>query len=191
MSNNAPRAGRKLCHNHQITEFSKVITMSGTIKFSSLFALLALGACTTMPSGPSVHAMPGTGKSFDQFRNDDILCRQYALQQGDGMTPDQAAVDSGVRSAAVGTLVGAAAGAAINGQHGAGVGAGVGLLFGALSGAAAANRAGHASQRDYDVGYTQCMYAQGHRVPTYGRRYSERPSAGGPSGFYPPPPPRN
>lgn len=159
------------------------------VKFSSLLALLALGACTTMPSGPSVLAMPGTGKSFDQFRADDAMCRQYAQQQTGDMSPDQAAVDSGVRSAAVGTLVGAVAGAAINGQHGAGVGAGTGLLFGALAGADAANRSGRISQRQYDFGYTQCMYAQGHRVPVYGRHYSEMPSAGRPSGYYPPPPP--
>ena len=166
--------------------------MSSTVKFSSLLALFALGACSTIPTGPSVLAMPGSGKNFDQFRADDAMCRQYAQQQTGGMTPDQAAVDSGVRSAAVGALVGAAAGAAINGQHGAGVGAGAGLLFGALSGAGAANRSGYGSQRQYDFGYMQCMYAQGHRVPVSGRYFGDTPSAHGlGGGYYPPPPPSN
>jgi len=41
-----------------------------------LAALLGLSACTVMPTGPSVMALPGTGKSFDQFRADDYDCRQ-------------------------------------------------------------------------------------------------------------------
>jgi hypothetical protein len=167
-----------------------------------LIALLGLSACTTIAPGPSVTAMPGNGKSFDQFRADDGMCRQYALQQGGGMTADQAAVDSGVRSAALGTVLGAVAGAAINGSRGASVGAGTGLLFGTMAGANAADRTGYDSQRRYDAGYTQCMYAQGHRVPVNGRFAPEGPppSAGGPGGsrppsggpgaaYYPPPPP--
>ncbi|CAN5437621.1 hypothetical protein BH11PSE11_BH11PSE11_23000 [soil metagenome] len=166
-----------------------------------LLALIGLGACTTIAPGPSVTAMPGTGKSFDQFRADDGMCRQYALQQGGGMSADQAAVDSSVRSAALGTVIGAVAGAAINGSRGAGVGAGTGLLFGTMAGANAADRTGHDSQRRYDAGYSQCMYAQGHRVPVNGRFAPEAPppSAGGPgsrppsggpgAAYYPPPPP--
>ena len=93
-------------------------------KFPVLVTLLALGACVTTPSGPSVMVLPGTGKTFDQFRADDGLCQQYAAAQVGGQTPDAAAGSSGVRSAAVGTILGAAAGAAINGGRGASVGAG-------------------------------------------------------------------
>ena len=163
--------------------------MSKTLKFFPLIALLGLGACTTMPSGPSVLSLPGSGKSFDQFRADDASCRQYAQQQIGGMTPDQAAVDSGVRSAAVGALLGAAAGAAINGSHGAAVGAGAGLLMGGLSGVGAANSSSYGTQRRYDFGYQQCMYAQGHRVPGSGRFASEARPPRGSGGYYPPPPP--
>ena len=40
-------------------------------------------ACAYMPPGPSViaSAMPGSGKNFDQFRNDDYQCRQFAHEQ--------------------------------------------------------------------------------------------------------------
>ena len=54
---------------------------------SSLAAVMVLGACTTMPPGPTVPVLPGTGKSFDQFRTDDVTCQQYALAQVGGSTP--------------------------------------------------------------------------------------------------------
>lgn len=151
-------------------------------------------ACTTLPpSGPSVMALPGTGKSFDQFRFDDNDCRLYSSQQT-GATPDSAALDSGVRSAVVGTLLGAVAGAAINGSRGAGVGAGTGLLLGGSAGAGAANASAYGVQQRYDFAYTQCMYAKGHRVPVSGQM-TARPGAQDsyappPAGSLPPPPPR-
>ena len=124
--------------------------------------------------------LPGAGKSFDQFQADEASCRQYAQYQLGGATPDQVAVDSGVRSAALGTVLGAAAGAAINGRSGAGVGAGTGLLFGGLSGVNAGNASGYELQRRYDFGYQQCMYAKGHRVPVGGRFTNEiRPPTSG------------
>ena len=120
---------------------------------------LLLGACTTLPpSGPNVMVLPGTGKTFDQFRYDDNACRQFAAYQT-GVTPQNAAADSGVRSAAVGTLIGAVAGAAIGGGQGAAVGAGTGLLLGSTAGAGAANQSADGAQRRYDTGYVQCMYA--------------------------------
>ena len=112
--------------------------MSRAFRVLPLSALLLLGACATVPSGPGVMALPGSGKSFDQFRADDLDCRQYASYQVGGSTPNQVATDSGVNSAAIGALVGAAAGAAIGGSRGAGVGAGTGLAAGALAGTGAA-----------------------------------------------------
>jgi hypothetical protein len=156
-----------------------------------LLALLALAGCVTVPSGPSQMSLPGTGKSFEQFRADDNECRQYASSQVGGSNPEQAATDSGVKSAAVGTAVGAAAGALIGGtSNAAGVGAGVGLLGGALAGSGAGYSSGYALQQRYDVGYTQCMYAKGHKVPVTGRYTSsyERDSRDRPA-YYPPPPP--
>lgn len=147
--------------------------MSNTLRYSPLFVLLILSACVSMPSGPGVMVLPGSGKSFDQFRADDGSCRQYAQYQLGGVTADQAAVDSGVRSAALGTVLGAVAGAAINGRSGAGVGAGTGLLFGGLSGAGAGSSSGYGVQQRYDFAYMQCMYAKGHRVPVSGRFSNE------------------
>ena len=165
--------------------------MSKLSRISPLAALLLLGACTTIPTGPSVMVMPGSGKSFEQFRNDDAVCRQFALGQIGGASANDAAVASGVKSAAAGAAVGALAGAAMGGRDGAGVGAGVGLLAGSAAGSNAAQATGYGSQRRYDNAYIQCMYAKGERVPVSGQMapapaYSPAPS---PSIGYPPPPP--
>ena len=155
-------------------------------------SLLALGlaGCTTIPTGPSRMALPGTGKDFDQFRIDDAECRQYA-QQASGATATAVQENAAVKSAVVGTVIGAAAGAAIGGSsHSAGVGAGVGLLIGALTGAAAGEQSGNAVQRRYDNGYSQCMYAKGHRVAMPG--LAPRPALQAqpaPQPYYAPPPP--
>src|SRR5258706_12347121 len=116
--------------------------MTPILRISSLASLLLLGACVTVPSGPNVMVLPGTGKSFDQFRADEYDCRQYAAYQGGGMSASEAAADSGVKSAAVGTLVGAAAVAAFGGVSGAPVGAGAGLVCGALARPGASKTAG-------------------------------------------------
>jgi len=152
-----------------------------------LIALLGLGACATLPTGPAVMVLPGTGKSFDQFRFDDGACRQFSYEQVAGVTPSRAAEDSGVRSAAVGAALGAVAGAAIDGSSGAATGAGVGLLFGGLAGAGAAERSAYGAQYRYDVAYQQCMYAKGHRIPV-SARFTQAPAAGS---YTPLPPPPN
>jgi hypothetical protein len=154
----------------------------------SIIAALVLAGCVTVPTGPSRMSLPGTGKSFDQFRADDFECRQYASSQVGGTTAEKAATDSAVKSAAVGTAVGAAAGALIDGSHGAGVGAGVGLLTGALVGSSTANASAYTLQRRYDIGYTQCMYAKGHKVPVSGRFISANEQRA-PQRYPPPPPP--
>lgn len=128
-------------------------------------ALLAIAGCTTMPTGPTVMALPGTGKSFDQFRYDDAQCRDYALAQIGGASAQQSADNAAVRSAVVGTAIGAAAGAAMGGHEGAGVGAGTGLIFGSAAGSGAAQQSGRGTQRQYDNAYIQCMYAKGEKVP--------------------------
>jgi len=161
--------------------------MTHSMRSLLLIALLGLGACATMPTGPAVMVLPGTGKNFDQFRFDDGACRQFAYDQVAGVTPSRAADDSGVRSAAAGTLLGAAAGAAIDGSSGAAVGAGVGLLFGGLAGAGAAERSAYGAQYRYDIAYQQCMYAKGHRIPVTAR-FTQAPPA---SSYTPPPPPPN
>lgn len=148
-------------------------------------ALLAAG-CATAPSGPSVLVLPGSAKNFEQFRADDYECRQYASFQVNGSTPDGAAEQSGVKSAAIGTAVGAVAGGLIGGHHGAATGAGAGLVFGALAGTGAARNSQHSSQQRYDNAFQQCMYAKGHKVPVEGYALPQR---GARSASIPPPPP--
>ena len=53
--------------------------------------------------------LPGSAKSFDQFRFDDNECRQYSSQSIGGTTVADAQNSSAVKSAAVGTAIGAAA----------------------------------------------------------------------------------
>src|SRR3989442_2806508 len=107
----------------------------------ALVFTVSLGACATVPLGPSVMVLPGTGKSFDQFQADDAVCRQWASVQT-GTTPQQAAGSSTAKSGVLGTLLGAGLGAAIGAATGhpgvgAAVGAGGGLLAGTAGGARA------------------------------------------------------
>jgi hypothetical protein len=162
--------------------------MNTTIRLTLLLITLLLGACVSVPSGPSVLVLPGTGKGFDQFRADDFECRQYASGQVGGTTPDQIAGDSLAKSAALGTVVGAAAGAAMGGQRGAGVGAGTGLAVGAMAGTGAGSVSAYGMQQRYDYAFQQCMYAKGHRIPVSGGFESMRPSPPPPPPSQPPPP---
>jgi hypothetical protein len=101
--------------------------MPKILNFSALVAISSLTACASIPTGPSIMSLPGSGKSFEQFRYDDYYCRQFAQERVGGTTPNRAAISSSVTSAAIGAGVGAAAGAAIDGGHGAAIGAGTGL----------------------------------------------------------------
>jgi len=54
-------------------------------------ALLLLSACGSTPLyGPGVLVLPGTGKSFDQFRSDEHDCRGYAQGQLSDQEEDSA-----------------------------------------------------------------------------------------------------
>jgi hypothetical protein len=135
-------------------------------------------------------ALPGTGKSFDQFRSDDAICRAFASERIGGTSARRNADSSLARSAAAGTAIGAVAGAAADGGHGAGVGAAAGLLVGSAIGASEADYSSYASQQQYDNAYVQCMYGYGHRVPVSGRLMSAPPAVNSaPPSAYPPPPP--
>lgn len=171
-------------------EVSKVnLSKSFRLRACAISGGLLLGACTVMPTGPSVMVLPGTGQTFERFRDDDATCRQYAYYQVGGKSADQAAKQSAVTSAAVGTAVGAAAGAAIGGgREGAAVGAGAGLLLGSAVGADAARSSGIGTQNQYDNAYIQCMYSKGHRVPVPGNVTYSRPVRASDAGIPPPPP---
>ena len=154
--------------------------------------VLALaGGCASAPPvvGPSVMVLPGTGKSFDEFRHDDHDCRGYAYVQSGAQGADQAASSSTANSAAAGAIVGAAAGAALGGNgHAALAGAGLGTATGAMVGSSNAAYGTAGVQRRYDNAFTQCMYAKGNQVPgARGSRVQQQPAY--PSPAPPPPPP--
>lgn len=174
--------------------------MNRISKIALVTISLSVTACSTMPNGPSVMVLPGSSASFDQFRVDDANCQQFALWQIGGTTPNQAATNSGIGSAAVGTALGAATGAAIGGGTGAAIGAGAGLAAGGIVGSGTASNSYYANQRQYDVAYIQCMYSKGHRVPVTGQFSNPSPASSPatpasahipppPAGSPPPPPP--
>lgn len=76
---------------------------SETMRIRKLLGIAAgallVGACTVMPTGPSMLVLPGTGRSVDNFRYDDNECRQYAFAQIGGTSAQQAANQSAVGSA--------------------------------------------------------------------------------------------
>lgn len=154
---------------------------------SGLASMLFITACVSVPSGPSTMALPGTNKTFDQFRYDDSSCRGFAHEQIGGTSANQAAGDSFVKSAITGTVIGAAIGAAGGGD--AGAGAAAGLFVGSIMGAEAANISAYGAQHRYDNAYIQCMYAKGHRVPVTGHIEQQPANRTPPSRYIPPPPP--
>lgn len=113
--------------------------------------------------------MPGPEKTFEQFQQDDGVCRQFALQQIGYTSPAQAQQNSTLAGAAVGTIAGAAVGTAIgaanhNAGAGAAIGAGSGLVLGTAVGSSNGYAASAQTQRAYDVAYQQCMAAKGNAI---------------------------
>jgi hypothetical protein len=160
-------------------------------KTAAALALVARAGCATTPPAPSVMVLPGSGKSFDEFRHDDHDCRGHAFVQSGAESADQAGTSAGVNSALVGAAVGAAAGAAIGGNgHAAAAGAGLGTATGALVGTTAAAQGTYSVQRRYDMAFTQCMFAKGNKVPmTVGYRGQSGPTGSSYRQAAPPPPP--
>jgi hypothetical protein len=143
-----------------------------TIKrYLPLTSALLLGACVTVPTAPSVVALPGRNKTFDQFQADAYACQQFAQQMVGGSA--EQANNAAAANAVAGTAIGAAAGAIIgsasgNAGPGAAIGAGTGLLFGSAAGSNAYYGGYYEVQRRYDGAYMQCMYAKGNQVPVRG-----------------------
>lgn len=159
-------------------------------------AAAVLGGCATVPpSGPNVMVLPGSYSTFDQFRQDQALCLQYA--EGTTGPVAQTAQNNAVNSAVAGAAVGAAAGAIIgaashDADEGAAAGAGLGLLAGSAAGLASYGATAAELQDRYDAAYVQCMYAKGHQVPVPIGYTSAAPQAAppAPAAGYPPPPAR-
>ena len=60
-------------------------------------AALVLSACASVPTGPTVLALPGGGKAWEQFSQDERACRQAAADElsrtQDGNVPAQQRYD--------------------------------------------------------------------------------------------------
>jgi hypothetical protein len=162
---------------------------------SALAALLALAGCVSVPTGPSVMAMPGKDKPYEVFRAEQAQCEQYAREAIGGQA--ESTKNNATNSAAVGTAVGAVAGALIgaasgNAGAGAAIGAGGGLLVGSAAGSNASANGNYTMQQRYDMVYSQCMYSKGNQVqqPTRTTTYVVQPRRydyeGPPPGYYGP-----
>lgn len=133
-------------------------------------AAFGLGACALPPpSGPSITVLPPAGKDFAQFQREDLACQQAAFDAIGGASPQAAANQAALGTAALGTALGVTAGALLgaaggNAGAGAAVGAGLGLLGGTAVGASQAQASGAGLQRRFDLVYAQCMAAAGNRI---------------------------
>jgi hypothetical protein len=152
-----------------------------------LAPIMLLTACAQTPMGPTVNVMPGPGKPFDAFQNDQAVCNQFAQQAVAGQA--QNANAQGVGAAALTTVLGAGLGAAIGGGRGAAIGAGAGALGGTGIGASTSSNAQYSIQQQYNNAYSQCMYSKGNMVPGYGPMMSQPPPYGAPPPPYGAPPP--
>jgi hypothetical protein len=161
---------------NRILRFLTIMTLRTLRTPLILGALAALSGCVVPPpSRPTITALPGPGKSFAQFQQDDAMCQNYAATHDGNQTEQaQAAGNNATATAVGGTLIGAAAGAVLGSlSHNAGAGAAVGGLTGlAVGGSLAANQAqaaGYSLQGAYDTSYAQCMVGNGETVqpPAY------------------------
>ena len=148
---------------------------------ATMTAASLLAGCVTAPMGPTIPVMPGPSKSLEAFQADEATCEQYASNRVAGQA--EAANNTAIGQALIGTALGAGLGAAVGGGRGAAVGAASGAVVGTAVGANTSGWAQMSVQQRYDVSYAQCMETKGNHVP--GPRHPRRP----PPGYYPPPPP--
>ena len=128
-----------------------------------LAAALLLDGCAMTPMGPTVQVLPGRGKPFEAFQQDQAVCMQYASQMVAGQA--ERANTMGVGAAVLGTALGAGLGAAVGGGSGAAIGAASGAAVGTGVGASGSAGAQGGIQYQYDNAYVQCMVSKGNMLP--------------------------
>ena len=125
-------------------------------------AAALLAGCATEPMGPTAKVMPAPGKPFEVFAQDQAACKDFATGQTNGGAPMANLKQLG--TAAVSTALGGGLGAALSGAHGAQIGGAVG----SVAGGGLAGRGSSVDQKglqsQYDLAYSQCMYAHGNQV---------------------------
>ncbi|HZK92200.1 MAG TPA: glycine zipper family protein [Stellaceae bacterium] len=151
----------------------------------AMVAAIALGACAPTIMAPTVPVMPGANKPFDQFTADQQTCQGYANSQTAPLAAQ--ANNQALGGALLTTALGAGLGAAVGGGRGAAIGAASGALVGGSMAAQGSSVAGMGLQQQYDIYYSQCMYARGNQVPGYEPPGASPPPPGYPQQGYPPP----
>lgn len=165
--------------------------ISSPLKIMAMACASLAAACASEPIGPTVQVYPAQNKPFEVFQQEQETCKQYASQQIAGAT--DSANSRGVGAAVLTTALGAGLGAAVGGGRGAAIGAGAGGVVGADVGANSSARQDRSIQHQYNMAYSQCMYAKGDQVMGY--NYNPQPrvyyAAPPPPVYYqaPPPPP--
>lgn len=164
---------------------------------AAMVAAIALTGCAPTVMAPTVPVMPGANKPFDQFAADQQTCEGYANSQTAPLAAQ--ANNQALGSTLLTTALGAGLGAAIGGGRGAAIGAASGAVVGGAAGARGSSIASMNIQQQYNIYYSQCMYARGNQVPGYSpSQYAIPPYPGagapppgayGPPPGYPPPPP--
>jgi hypothetical protein len=133
---------------------------------AAVLILAGLSGCVTAPMSPSLVTLPGTGRSFDQFRADDYNCRLFGEVQIGLRTAQSAAA----AAMPVGTNPGAPAATTSAAFVGGGQGGAIGQAVtppGVIPSSNLPAGTSYAAQQRYDNAYIQCMYASGNRVPVY------------------------
>src|SRR4030095_1452302 len=98
--------------NRRFTSRSKaeLKRRGSNVRLRSTFAFVGvaamLGGCATVPTGPAVTVMPGTGKTFEAFQQDQAACQQYAQAAIGGQYAGQPANDRPGRTGPAGGAVG-------------------------------------------------------------------------------------
>lgn len=129
-----------------------------------LTLMLILSACASMPDAPHVNVMPAKGATLEQFRLDDLQCREFAQDQISGDVTNKSAMET-LTDIAIGSAVGALAGQAIgHNTHGTVTGLAIGAGLGLATGAYQAHKSSEEAQSHYDGAYQQCMSIKGHVI---------------------------
>jgi hypothetical protein len=154
---------------HNRDDIMKLSRISRLAVPLALIAVALTGCAVMPPTGPSVVALPPSGKPLAQFQQEDYACRDYAFRSDNTGQASQSALQSGAGSTAIGTVGGAAAGALLgaaagNAGVGAAIGAGAGLLLGGAVGANGAQESSAGMQARYNAAYAQCMASKGNTI---------------------------
>jgi hypothetical protein len=131
--------------------------MTHFLKGVPLLALALLAGCYTMPEGPTVTALQGDARNANEFRTDNVDCRQYAAAQ----TDKAISAAGGHPGWVTGVAPGAASDAAMGGRDATGAG----RTGSVVDGLDSAQFAGFGPQEVYNRAYIQCMYFRGNKVP--------------------------